>query len=453
MTVIRELEDDERRQLFEREISALLQLRHPGILHLIGASQPAPEDPDEPQLGWSATLVTEYLPQGDLAKMIKRRHLDMLPPDFGPTEFSKVIFGIPAVMAYIHRMGFVHRDLKPANILLDARGELRIADFGLARIVDLSLSMTGGVGSRLFMAPELLDRSRRYQYNEKVDVYAYGMLLYCICTQPTFFASGEKIRDEDRFVTLILHGQRLQRPPVGTGCTPAIWNLIKACCEGDAASRLSFQDILVEMQRSDEYALPGTDMTQYSEYQHRITIPLADLPAHSTSRGSFRAEAHTEGGLTTAHDPIGGNGSSNFPFPADEPQTVLSPIQAPAPPPDDLSAEIAARDPPAPVAVVPPAPVAVVPPAPVAVVPLARATESPALPTGDAMPAQAAVRPPAPAPLLAPVAVAVAVPVQAPGLGIFDRRLLAGLWIAAIGSGIAFLLSMRRAGRRPGHLV
>jgi serine/threonine protein kinase len=54
--------------------------------------------------------------------------------------------------------------------------------------------MTRGIGTRLFMAPELFDRRRRY--DEKVDVYAYAMLLYCICTQPTFFASGERIRDE-----------------------------------------------------------------------------------------------------------------------------------------------------------------------------------------------------------------------------------------------------------------
>jgi predicted Ser/Thr protein kinase len=89
-------------------------------------------------------------------------------------------------LEYAHDEGVVHRDIKPENILLDSRGRVKIADFGLAKVVGLGpacLSLTGStdvMGTLYYMAPEQLLRAR--QVDHRADLYSLGVVLYEMLT-------------------------------------------------------------------------------------------------------------------------------------------------------------------------------------------------------------------------------------------------------------------------------
>lgn len=107
-------------------------------------------------------------------------------------EAAPLLKRIAEAIAFAHDAGIVHRDLKPSNIMLDAGGEPRVTDFGLAKQLgsDGQLTATGQiVGTPSYMAPEQAT-GRTKDVGPAVDVYALGGVLYCMLTgRPPFQAA------------------------------------------------------------------------------------------------------------------------------------------------------------------------------------------------------------------------------------------------------------------------
>ncbi len=153
------------RRRFEREIELASRLRHPYVVTLFD-SDPWSEVP------WYAMELVEGQP------------LDAWARETRPTLRQKVeLFArIAAGVAHAHQRGVIHRDLKPANILVDARGEPRILDFGAARESEagdaLRVTATGEfLGTVAYAAPEQL-RGQGDEVDTRTDVYALGLVLY-----------------------------------------------------------------------------------------------------------------------------------------------------------------------------------------------------------------------------------------------------------------------------------
>ena len=128
---------------FRVEAEAVARLRHPGIVQIyhVGEADGLP------------FLELEYLPGGSLEKAI-----DGTPRP--AAEAARLVEALARAIAEAHRQGIVHRDLKPANILLDAGGHPKVADFGLAKILDSEDGLTRThlvLGSPSYMAPEQAD--------------------------------------------------------------------------------------------------------------------------------------------------------------------------------------------------------------------------------------------------------------------------------------------------------
>ncbi|CAG7991882.1 unnamed protein product [Penicillium olsonii] len=149
-----------------REIKLLRQLRHENIINLTDIFISPSED---------IYLVTELMAT-DLNTILKAKKVE--------DQFAQYfMYQIMRGLKYLHSAGVVHRDLKPSNILVNENCDLKICDFGLARIQDLH--MTGYVSTRYYRAPEIMLTWRKY--NEKVDIWSAGCIFAELLTGVPLF--------------------------------------------------------------------------------------------------------------------------------------------------------------------------------------------------------------------------------------------------------------------------
>ena len=154
------------------EAEAVAKLQHPNIvqIHEIGEADGLP------------FLELEYLPGGSLD-----RALDGTP--WPARRAATLIEALAHAVAEAHRLGIVHRDLKPGNVLLAADGTPKIADFGLAKILNVESGLTATdsiMGTPSYMAPEQAEGKAK-QVGPLADVYALGAILYELLTgRPPF---------------------------------------------------------------------------------------------------------------------------------------------------------------------------------------------------------------------------------------------------------------------------
>lgn len=154
---------------FHREARALARLGHP---HIVGVY-------DSGQAGEYYYFLMEFVDGVNLRQSIASQQLS-------PSQALAVIPQICEALQYAHDMGVVHRDIKPENILLDRQGRVKIADFGLAKLLhqaDDLHELTGShqvMGTPRYMAPEQLEGTRHVDH--RADIYSLGVVFYEMLT-------------------------------------------------------------------------------------------------------------------------------------------------------------------------------------------------------------------------------------------------------------------------------
>src|SRR6202167_5665389 len=102
-----------------------------------------------------------------------------------PREALQIVPQICEALQFAHDEGIVHRDIKPENILLDKKGRVKIADFGIAKILgrepDAAITEAGGtVGTPHYMAPEQLEKPTTVDH--RADIFSLGVVFYEMLT-------------------------------------------------------------------------------------------------------------------------------------------------------------------------------------------------------------------------------------------------------------------------------
>jgi tRNA A-37 threonylcarbamoyl transferase component Bud32 len=154
---------------FTREARALARLSHPNIVTVY----------DFGQADGLYYLVMEYVDGLNLRQLSRAGELK-------PKEALRVVPQICDALQFAHDEGVVHRDIKPENILLDKKGRVKIADFGLAKILGRApadYQLTGPqqvMGTPYYMAPEQMERP--LEVDHRADIYSLGVVLYELLT-------------------------------------------------------------------------------------------------------------------------------------------------------------------------------------------------------------------------------------------------------------------------------
>jgi serine/threonine protein kinase len=156
-------------------------------------------------------------------------------------RITQIAPSIASAMKFLHQNRIIYRDLKPENIGFDATGNVRLLDFGLARVYEKgeTRKLTGRTGSARYMAPEV---ARSQPYSFPADVHSYSILMWEVCTLQKAYANAVNV---SRMLRQVAHGT--VRPSLERIESPAIKTLLSACWNPDPSMRPTFEYIVKEL--------------------------------------------------------------------------------------------------------------------------------------------------------------------------------------------------------------
>src|SRR5688572_2351908 len=200
---------------FHREVRVARQVSHKNVcrVHDIG------------EIDGRHYLSMEFIKGEELSSLLRR--IGRLPTDKAVQIARQICAGLSAA----HDIGILHRDLKPANILIDADGNARITDFGIAGLAEEIREDEMAAGTPAYMAPEQLDGKPP---TVRSDIYSLGLVLYELFTGKRAYAAptlGEliKLRRSDSIPT--------NPTAIVKDLDPVIERVIDRCLEKDPAQR------------------------------------------------------------------------------------------------------------------------------------------------------------------------------------------------------------------------
>lgn len=266
---------------FKEYLSFFISLNHPSILSFVGFSyNPLP-----------LLSITNDMPGGTLSSRLHNKHKKL-----DPTKQTIIALGIARGMQFLHHKGFIYRDLSSSKILLDENDHPFISDFKIMSHKDKNKN--GMKQITAWTAPELMIDG---DYNQKVDVYSFGIILWEILTREvpfrglSPFAIAHEVCESD------------SRPLIPQNCPPKLAKLIQVCWNKDPSKRPDFNAIVYSLE-SGRIAFLGTSsgpVISYSKLFKKIDEELSSEKIESSSgEPSSDSEDKNENTDQFSNDPI-----------------------------------------------------------------------------------------------------------------------------------------------------
>ena len=215
---------EEERKKLENEISVMQTLQHENIVKLYGVQRTKK----------SYYLIMEYCESGDLHDFLRK-----FPQGIDQTLIYSFALQIGKGLEYLQSKEIVHRDLKPHNIMLCGKSPnltLKIADFGLARILHQDQMAATICGSPLYMAPEILFNTN---YTAAVDMWSLGVILFELAPTKTPFPDCKTMDDLKK--QIVKHGSHPIQIPNYIKVSNQYKDLVSSLLLIDPNKRLNIQ--------------------------------------------------------------------------------------------------------------------------------------------------------------------------------------------------------------------
>lgn len=221
---------------FDNEVDKLGKLRHPNILTLLAVHRKPP----------AFSIMMEIVSGGSLFQLLHHQSSFNFAPRCAPpvavNDLMQIDKSMALALSFMHERNIAHRDVKSHNVLVSPHLEAKLCDFGLARMK--SELMTGAMqyaGTPQYMAPELM---RQQKYTEKVDVWAFGVVLWETIAIDIPFAN----LDVPEIRELVVSGKMLPIP-TSESAPRCVQTAVKSCWTVDYTARPTMADMLAQLSK------------------------------------------------------------------------------------------------------------------------------------------------------------------------------------------------------------
>ncbi|KFM61163.1 Tyrosine-protein kinase Abl, partial [Stegodyphus mimosarum] len=254
---------------FLEEAAIMKEMKHPNLVQLLGVCTREPP----------FYIITEFMPCGNLLDYLRNANRE----EINAVVLMYMATQIASAMSYLESHSFIHRDLAARNCLVGENHLVKVADFGLARLMrdDTYTAHAGAKFPIKWTAPEGLAYNK---FSTKSDVWAFGILLWEIATYGMSPYPGVDLTD---VYHMLESGYRMECPP---GCPPRVYELMRQCWHWEPSERPTFKDIHLTL----ETMFQNSSITEEVEKQLEQQTPPSTFKKHGGSSSNIQALATDE---------------------------------------------------------------------------------------------------------------------------------------------------------------
>ena len=299
-----EMADASGRRRFQREAQMASSLNHPHILTVHDAGE----------VDGRQYLVTEFVDGGTLKDWVQEHRTWK--------EIVELLTGVADGLAAAHAAHMLHRDIKPANILVAKNGYAKLADFGLAKLLEGMEGAEGHTapgtvaGTIAYMSPE---QASGLKLDARSDIFSFGVVLYEMLAGRKPFAGATSLD----LLNQIVH---FEPPPLGQNIPAALRALVEKALEKDPVGRYqTMRDVVVDLRRLGQHQTVEAPPAGVAAKPSRAWLPWAVAAAAIVIATGLWVVRHAP-----AEDPIVAAFRAAMPqrltdFPGNETAAALSP--------------------------------------------------------------------------------------------------------------------------------
>lgn len=204
-----------------------------------------------------------------------------------PAFFMRILFHVSQALVFLHAKGIIHRDVKPQNILITENGDGLLSDFGTARKDTGDDTKTSGVGTPVYLAPEVIEGNRHY--HTTADIYSFGVVGYEAYTGKRPYSDDTQFPSQWKICDFVIAGKRLEISDPWHEIflnIVGLVELISKCWAADPQNRPPAKDVVI--------ALKGMQLSEESVRLFKSKPPQRmskALPATPSTTGMYGTQA------------------------------------------------------------------------------------------------------------------------------------------------------------------